>query len=302
MAEWVEIAVPVAPGDVEAVAEVMRRYSSGGVAIEEPLLSRDEPPVIDPDRPRFVKAYLRRDHHLPSLRRALRRDLARLDLSGPLPRLRGRVVREEHWAEAWRRYFDIERVGERVVVCPAWRRYRARSGEVVIRLDPGMAFGTGQHPTTRMCLVALERRVRAGCRLLDLGAGSGILAIAAAKLSAREVVALDTDPLAIAVAEKNVALNGVGGQVTVRPGSVGEKWPASPPFRPFDCLVANINADTIVRLAPALVAALREGGVGIVSGIIDEKEEGCRRALESAGARIVEVMADGDWRTLVFES
>lgn len=301
MAEWVEIAVPAAPGDVEAVAEAMRRYSSGGVAIEEPLLSGDDPPVLDPDKPRLVKAYLRRDERFPYLRRALRRDLARLDLSMSLPRLRGRVVREEDWAEAWRRQFDIERVGERVVICPAWRRYRARPGEIVVRLDPGMAFGTGQHPTTRMCLLALEKRVRAGCRLLDLGAGSGILAIAAAKLGAREVFALDTDPLAVAVAGKNVTLNGVGGQVTVGHGSVGEKWPPSLPFRPFECLVANINADTIIGLAPALVDALEEGGVGIASGIIGEKEDGCRRALEGAGARIVESMTEGAWRMLVFE-
>ena len=291
----------MAPVDVEAVAEVMRRYSSGGVAIEEPLLSGDAPPVLDHQKPRLVKAYLHRDKRLSSLRRALRRDLARLPLTMRLPRLRGRVVREEDWAEAWRRHFDVERVGERTVICPAWRRYRARPSDVVVRLDPGMAFGTGQHPTTRMCLVALEKRVRAGCRLLDLGAGSGILAIAAAKLGAREVVALDTDPLAVAVAEKNVALNGVEGQVTVRPGSLGERWPDSPPFRPFDCIVANINAETIVRLAPALVDALKEGGVGIVSGIIGEKEEGCRRALESAGACVVEVTAEGDWRALVFE-
>jgi ribosomal protein L11 methyltransferase len=301
LAEWLEIAVPAAPGEVEAVAEVMRRYSSGGIAIEEPLLSTEEQPVLDPDKPRLVKCYLLRDERLPRLRRALRRDLARLDPSSPLPRLRGRWIREEDWAEAWRRYFDVERVGERIVICPAWRRYRARSGEVVVRLDPGMAFGTGQHATTRMCLLALEEHVRPGCRLLDLGAGSGILAIAAARLGAREIIALDTDPLAVAVAEKNVALNGVEKQVTVSPGSLGEKWPAPLPFRPFDCLVANINAETIMRLAPELVKAVERGGTGIVSGIIDEKEAGCRRALEEAGARIADVMEEGDWRTLVFE-
>ncbi len=296
--EWLEIAVPAASADVEAVADVLRRYSPGGVSIEEPLLSQRESVSIDAEHPALVKAYLPRDGRLPSRRRALRRELSRLPLARRLPPLRGRWVREEDWADAWKRYFHVERVGRRLVIRPRWRRYDPRPDDIVIHLDPGMAFGTGQHPTTRMCLLALERHVPAGCRLLDLGTGSGILAIAAAALGAAEVVALDTDPLAVAVARANVAANGLDSRVTVLSGSldISDPWQGV-----YDRLAANINAAAIVGLARPLVEALKSDGLGVAGGIIDERCQECREALEGAGGRVVEVMADGDWRTLIFE-
>jgi len=301
--DWLEVTVPAAPADVEAVADVLRRYSEGGVSIEEPLLSHGDSVAVDPSRPAGVRAYLRRDDRLPSQRRALRRDLSRLPLATALPLLRGRWVREEDWAEAWKRHFHIERIGKRLVVCPRWREYRPRRDEIVIRLDPGMAFGTGQHPTTRMCLLALERRALPGCRLLDLGAGSGILAIAAARLGAGEVIALDTDDLAVAVARDNLAANAVAGRVTAALGSLGGAWPLATPYQAaFDLLVANINASTIIALSRPLVEALRKGGLGIAGGIIEEKCRECHEALQEAGAAVIEVMTDGDWRALVFEA
>ena len=295
--------VPAAPDDVEAVADVLRRYSSGGVSIEEPLLSQGDSVSIDASRPALVRAYLRRDERLPSQKRALRRDLSRLALDVALPRLRGRWVHEEDWAEAWKRHFHIERVGRRLVVSPRWREYRSRPDEIVIRLDPGMAFGTGQHPTTRMCLLALERHVLAGCRLLDLGTGSGILAIAAAGLGAGEVIALDTDELAVDVARDNLAANAVDGRVTVALGSLGGAWPLSDPYHgAFDRLVANISSAAVIELAPELVSSLKKGGIGITGGISDRRCGECRQALQEAGANILQVMSEGDWRTLIFEA
>jgi len=301
--EWLELTVPAAPADVEAVAEVLRRYSPGGVSIEEPLLPQGETVSIDTSRPALVRAYLRRDERLPSRRRSLRRDLSRLALDVALPRLRGRWVREEDWAEAWKRHFHIERIGKRIVVSPRWREYRPRPDEIVIRLDPGMAFGTGQHPTTRMCLLALERHLLASCRLLDLGTGSGILAIAAVRLGAGEVVALDSDELAVAVARDNLTANAVDGRVTVALGSLGGAWPLFDPYhRAFDRLVANISSAAVIELAPELVSSLKKGGLGIAGGISDQRCDECRQALAEVGANIVEVMADGDWRTLIFEA
>jgi len=301
--EWLELTVPAAPADIEAVADVLRRYSAGGVSIEEPLRPQGDGVAIDPSRSTLVRAYLRRDERLPSRRRAFRRDLSRLALSSALPRLRGRWVREEDWAEAWKRHFHIERIGKRIVVSPRWREYHPRPDEIVIRLDPGMAFGTGQHPTTRMCLLALERHLVAGCRLLDLGTGSGVLAIAAVRLGAGEVVALDSDELAVAVARDNLAANAVDGRVTVALGSLGGAWPLSDPYRgAFDRLVANISSAAVVELAPELVSSLKKGGIGIAGGIIEERRRDCRDALQDAGAALVDVMADGDWRTLIFEA
>ena len=165
-----------------------------------------------------------------------------------------------------------------------------------------MAFGTGQHPTTRMCLLALQERLTAGARVLDLGAGSGILAIAAALLGAAEVVALDNDPLAVGIAKENVAANGVDGKVEVAEGSLGAKWPFDgPQLSQFDCVVANISSATVIDLSAGLVGALKAGGLGIAGGISEERVDDCRSALEAAGARITGTMSEGDWRTLLFE-
>jgi ribosomal protein L11 methyltransferase len=287
--DWLEVNVIVAAVDEEAVADVLRAHA-GGVAIEE-----------DHDGLASLKVYLLRDERLLARRRSLQRALSRLDLSRPLERARSRTVREEDWANAWKKHFRLQRVGP-FVICPRWRRYRPRPAELVIRLDPGMAFGTGQHPTTRMCLVALAERLTPGQRILDLGTGSGILAIAAVLLGAREVVALDTDPLAVRIAKENVATNGVTEPVTVLEGSVGKAWPQAGLPRCFDCVVANISSAAVIDLAADLVRALRPGGVGIAGGIGSERVDDCHRSLEEAGARVIDTAAEGDWRTLLFEA
>jgi len=293
--DWFEIAVIVAPADEEAVSEVLRSHA-GGVAIEERTNGSSRAP-----RRLSMKAYLPRDERLPSRRRALRRALSRLELSQPLAMLRSHTVHEEDWANAWKEHFHVERVG-RLVVRPRWRRYRAKADEIVILLDPGMAFGTGQHPTTRMCLLALQERLTAGARVLDLGAGSGILAIAAALLGAADVVALDSDPLAVGIARANVAANGVEEKVDVAEGSLGAAWPFDCAWQlRFDCVVANISSATVIELAGELVGALKAGGIGIAGGISRERVDDCRLALEQAGARVTATMSDGDWRTLLFE-
>jgi len=289
--DWLEISVVAAAADEEAVSDVLRERA-GGVAIEEDGAGQGT---------LSLRVYLPRDARLPSRSRALRRALSHLDLSQPLTVLRGRTVHEEDWANAWKRHFHAQRVG-RLVIRPRWRRYRAQPGEALITLDPGMAFGTGQHPTTRMCLLALQERVTAGWRILDLGVGSGILAIAAALLGAAEVVALDTDPLAVDIAKANVVANGVEDKVSVAEGSLGAAWPFhGAQDKRFDCVVANISSTTIIDLARELVGALKAGGLGIAGGISEERVDACRLALEQAGATVTATMSEGDWRTLLFE-
>lgn len=285
--DWLEIAVVVAPDDEEAVSDVLRAHA-GGVAIEAS------------DGAVSLKAYLPRDSRLSARSRALRRTLSRLDLARLPEAVHTRTVHDEDWANSWKKYFRQQRIGPFVVV-PRWRRYRPKADEKVITLDPGMAFGTGQHPTTRMCLLALAEHLKPGQRLLDLGTGSGILAIAGALLGA-EVIALDNDPLAVEIARENVVANGVGSRVTVAEGSLGEAWPAAIPRSRFDCVVANISSAVIMELAGNLVAAVNDGGLGIAGGIGCERMDECRSALEDARGRIVDTIAEGDWRTALFEA
>jgi len=203
-----------------------------------------------------------------------------------------RFVEEADWANAWKQFFKPQRVGERIVVKPTWESWDAAPGDVVVPIDPGMAFGTGLHATTRLCLRALERHVRPGVRVADVGAGSGILAIAAALLGAAAVAAVDIDPLAVRVARENVADAGVGGIVSVAEGS-------APPAGAFDIVAANILADVILGMAPALRDALTPNGLLIASGIIDSRAEDVRRGLEAAGLIVEETTVEGEWAAIL---
>ena len=209
-----------------------------------------------------------------------------------------RDVAEEDWAESWKEHFHVERFGERIVVVPSWRTYDPQPRDVILTLDPGMAFGTGQHETTRMCLEALETAVTQGVRVLDVGCGSGILGIAALKLGAREVYAVDVDANCVRVTHENAAMNSVGGVLHVGIGSMGASWPFDVPAAGFDVVVANIIARIIIEMADALVAAVAPAGRLIVSGIIGEREIEVREALAASGARVESVRAMGDWRCI----
>jgi len=278
-ARWLELSVEAAPDAEEAVADVLRRYVYGGVTIEGAAAS-----VV-------IKGYLPADGDLARRRRALRRKLAALPLASAV---RSRWLNEEDWAHAWKEFFPVLRVSSRLVVCPTWRSYRPRHGEAVIRLDPGMAFGTGQHPTTLMCLRALEELLRPGMDVLDLGTGSGILALAAARLGATSVLALDIDPQAAAVARENVRLNGLEAVVQVAEGGLDEALRAA-----FDLAMANISASVIVEMASALAAVLRPGGLLIVAGFSVESADRVSSGLARTGFIVERALADGDWRTHV---
>lgn len=275
-ARWLELSVEVAPDAEEAVADALRRHVHGGVSIEAAAAS-----VV-------VKGYLPADGDLARRRRALRRHLAALTVPSPL---RSRWLSEEDWAHAWKEFFPVLRVSPRLVVCPTWRSYRPRGGEAVVRLDPGMAFGTGQHPTTLMCLRALDELLRLGMDVLDLGTGSGILALAAARLGATSVLALDIDPQAAAVARENVRLNGLDAVVQVEERALNQALRAA-----FDLAMANISAAVIVEMAPALAEVLRPGGALIVAGFSAESAERVSSALACTGLVVERALADGDWR------
>jgi len=175
------------------------------------------------------------------------------------------------------------------VVTPPWETPMLVDGDLVLTIDPGMAFGTGSHPTTQLCLATLEDYVRPGQRVADIGTGSGILAIAAAKLGASEIVATDTDPLAVRIASDNVAVNGVRVQTQ-----------EMPPKGTYDLVVANILADVIIGMAESLAGWVAPGGILIASGIIDTRESDVRLAVEGEGFSPLETRRDGEWVALVF--
>ncbi len=305
---WLEIAVEVAGIDSEVAADVMRQVCPGGVAIEPAsrLDAATDTYIVDGDAPAIVRGYLPSGpdsrHVQRSLRLAL--NMAPLSASGGPPRwYRARRLRERSWRDSWKRHWGVQRLGRAIVVAPSWVTYRVKDGETVIRIDPGMAFGTGQHPTTAMCLRALEEHLSPGCEVLDLGCGSGILAIAAARLGARHVVALDTDPMAVKATAENAAANGVSQLIEVREGTLAAKTSrrdvSTPSTAAFDIIVANISGLTLERLAPALATALAAGGLLILSGFLEDSAASVGGACADSGLSVERVVAEGVWRAII---
>jgi ribosomal protein L11 methyltransferase len=204
-----------------------------------------------------------------------------------------KIAADDDWAEGWKRYYKPFRIGSHLIVKPTWEAYRLEDGDVVIELDPGMAFGTGTHETTNMCMILLEKYLTKEMRVMDIGTGSGILAIAAAKLGAHTVLAVDIDPDAVKVANENIARNGVKGIVTAVQGDMVRNEAI-----PCDLAVANIVAGAVSVLAEPLKKFLREGGWLLCSGIIKEREQDVLISLLDAGYVIVERLTQGEWVAL----
>ena len=278
---WIEIAVESHPEAVEAVSEILDRVGYNGIAVDVPL---------DPASPHVVKAYLVYDHAARFKVRRVKEAVGRLRAFGlgPVGEVAVRRIAEEDWLEAWKAQFTPIRIGP-FYVRPSWSP--ARDAGVEIVLDPGMAFGTGLHPTTRQCLEAIAALDVRGRSVLDVGTGSGILAIAAAKRGAARVVGVDTDPLAVKAARENAERNGVA--VEVGEGS------ADAARGRFDLVLANLVADVIVQVAAELRARMAEGGTLVCAGIVADKAEGVIAALAAQGLRVTGRDQDGDWVRLV---
>ncbi|HET7677365.1 MAG TPA: 50S ribosomal protein L11 methyltransferase [Candidatus Limnocylindrales bacterium] len=309
---WLELSVEADAEAVEAVSEILSRVAPGGVSAEPAFELTDEGlgAEVDCSRPVTLRAYLPGIDAAAARRAAAQAEeaLGHLQAFGlrPIGELRTRVVHEEDWADAWKRHFPVLRVGRRLVVRPTWRRHRKRPGDVVVALDPGMAFGTGLHPTTRLCLAGLERLadegVVAGARVLDVGCGSGILGLAAARLGAAEVLGIDTDPIAVEATIANARCNRLGSRVRARQGSL----PVAEGL--FDVVLANLIASLLIDLALPLHEAVRpgqgsagSGGRLLASGIFADREPEVRRAFAAAGLRVRHRAQEGDWVALETE-
>ena len=271
----------------EVVAEVLSRYAYRGVAIEAGPDGWNAGPVV-------VRAYLPVDDQLPANKRRVEEALWHLGQIRPVPAPVFHPVAEVDWVEAWKERLDVLRVGRRIVVRPSWRDYVPQPEDVVVQLDPGMAFGTGLHPTTQMCLVTLEDLTRSGAAVLDLGTGSGILAIAAAKLGAGRVLAVDNDPVAVKAARSNVIANGVRGTVSVVNGSLDGVAGS------YDLVVVNILARVIIEMIrEGLATRMVPGGRLIATGIVDDQEPDVVAVMEQTGLILDERRQTGDWVCLV---
>ena len=294
---WLEVSVTADEEAAEAVSEFLRPYAyKGGVAIEQ--LGDPDSPEPDALLPEItVKIYIPGDEDNPALRRRLQEALYMMGRIYPIPEPQFKVLADEDWSHAWRKKFKPFQVSRRLWIQPSWQKLeRVADGVMAITLDPGMAFGTGLHPSTQMCLQALEDTLRPGETVLDVGTGSGILAIAAAKLGASKVVALDVDRLATKTARDNAGRNGVASQVAIFQGTLmalrSGRW---------DSVLVNILAPVIISLLgeSGLLRYVADGGRLILSGIIEEQSAEVKEAIATAGGELCRTLVTRDWVTYV---
>lgn len=302
---WLEVSVRADLEAAEAISELFHRYGQGGVVIEQ------LPPDLDPCAARLqaipqvtVKAYL--DAADVSSRKKLEEALWHLGQLYPLAPPVFKTLSDKDWATAWRQDYHTQHIGQHIVIVPSWETYSSAADDVALVIDPGMAFGTGLHPSTRLCLRTLEQLPLAGQSLLDLGTGSGILALYAAKVGARPIVALDTDLVAVQTAQENARLNSVAARVQIAHGSLtvegyelvsGQCTDLFP--GPFGVIVVNILAEVIAQLTPALAAHLQPEGCIIASGILAEQDKIVEAAWTKAGLIVAEKQQEGDWIALI---
>ena len=311
MEKWLEVSVKVNHEAEEVTAEILREAGArNGVAIEDPVLYetlRNSLPfeLCDPlpENTDFsvvtITAYYPEDTELTERLQKIEAELAAVEKRigkfrfGPAL---FRHVTEEDWSDEWKQYFHVTRVGKHIVIKPSWEDYEPEPEDVVLELDPGMAFGTGTHPTTVLVLEALEKMIRPDTTLFDVGTGSGILAMTAAKLGAKNIKAVDIDGVAVRTAKENIEKAGMQDRIEVRQGDLlhGTEGKA-------DVIVANILADIIIMLLPDIPGKLKEGGLFFASGIIEDYQQDVTEAAEKAGLRVKETTRIKDWVGLLME-
>lgn len=304
---WIEIKVKTTTEAVEAVSNIFYEAGVAGVVIEDPkiyLRPQDTgdwdymeiPPGLNFEEA-IVTGYLVEDSSLAERTQTIKQRIKELPNYG-LDIGKGEVafaaISEKDWGEAWKKYYKPTPIGKKIVIKPSWEEYKPKAHEIIIELDPGMAFGTGTHETTMFCLELLEEWVKKGDTVIDMGCGSGILSIAAAKLGASKVIAVDKDEVAVRVAQKNVQRNKLDSVVKVLQGDtlpdLGLK---------ADIIVANIIADVVIELSKTVPLHLKEKGIFLTSGIIKDREMSVKEALEKNGFDIIGEKEKSEWIALI---
>ena len=299
--EWTDIRLTVSKADAEAAEAVATMIAEGGIYIEdysdieeqvEQIAHVDliEQELLDKPRDTVIIHMYLEPGASPVETLAL--IAARMEVAGIPYTSETEGVEQEDWQNGWRKYYHPMDVGQRLAIVPSWQDYD--TDRVKLILDPGLAFGTGGHETTNLCLEVLDERVKGGERVLDIGTGSGILAIAALKLGAAVAEGVDIDPVAVRTAGENAALNGVADKLTVLVGDLSDKASGK-----YDIITANIVANAIMSLAPAVPGLMADDAVFIASGIIDSRKDEVIAALEAAGLAVLEVKEKRGWECIV---
>ena len=301
--QWVEVSIQTTHAATEAVADIFHSLGAGGVVIEDPLLLnnlRDSGtwelcaiPEQENTEIVVVTAYLPDDSELHGRLSTVEEEMAAIEERIGFCRFGGtcfRTISEKDWENEWKQFFHTTRVSEHLVIKPTWEKYEALPEDKIIELDPGMAFGTGTHHTTGMCMRRLEKVIEPGMTVFDVGTGSGILAIAAAKLGADYIKAIDIDATAVRVALENVAMNNLSSVIEVEQGDL-----LSATEGKADVIIANIIADIIIMLLPDIPGKLHEGGVFLASGIISDRLDDVTAAAKKNGLYVEAVDTQGGW-------
>jgi ribosomal protein L11 methyltransferase len=297
--EWYELTVDCDAEAVEPVTELFARYGfNQGVAIDEPYVQDGDGDNLEIDlgKPFTVRTYVADSDFRPELVEEIRQALWHYGQLRAVGDLRVSTLKEEDWANAWKSHFKVHQIGESVVIRPPWQEYEPVGDQVVVELDPGMAFGTGLHPSTKMSILGVEQVVQAGDSVFDVGTGSGILAIAAIKLGASHADCVDVESVAVRATRENADRNGVGDKIAVELGSAG---PGEPFQGQYDVVLANIIARILIDLSKALVSQTRPGGSLVLAGIIQQREAEVVEAFAAEGASIVTRRQIDDWVSLV---
>lgn len=298
--KWKEYTIITEEACVEPIAAIFHKLGSGGVVIEEPRMDQLQ---TSPDNfaddsfaPGFrkhetvlVKAYFSEDQDIKS---ELEQALGEIEQMFNAPcQVQINDVHDEDWEESWKQYYHTFKIGQRLVIKPSWEKYQAQKNEIIIDIDPGMAFGTGSHASTRFCLNFVDQYVKGGETIIDAGCGSGILSIAAAKLGAKQIFAMDFDPVAVRIAQENVALNALDEVIQIAQGDIVEDLSE----QEVDYILANITAEVVTLLIPAAAKRLKPGGYLFSSGIIESRWPGVQKQMEAHGLIIEKTLQESEW-------
>ena len=305
---WIEVRVITKSEALEPISGIFYSLDCKGVAIEDPedILGREQGPLTwdfadinvleHKGKVAVVKAYFAEEDNIEDVLEYVNERLTELKEMGldlGEAKVEHEKMHEEDWANTWKQYYKPTKVGEKIVVKPIWEEYEAKDGELVVDLDPGMAFGTGTHETTRMCIQSLEKYVKEDSTVFDVGCGSGILAIAAAKLGAKLAVGVDLDPVAVESSIENVGYNKLKNKEILH-GNLVEVIDGK-----ADIVVANILAEIICILTDDVKRVLKDGGVFITSGIIHDRVDMVCEKFEATGFEVMEKNRDGEWNCIV---
>ena len=300
---WLEVSVTVDGELAEAVADVFARYAPGGVVAERGIKYLD---ADDPGTPKdevVVRAYLPADARLEETRQQLEQSLSYLGMIQPIPAPTFTPIKDSNWMEAWKEHYKPIPIGEKLIIIPAWIDSPDET-RIPIKIDPGMAFGTGTHPTTQLVLELIEDIMvkDAPETIIDVGCGSGILSIAALKLGAERALGVDVEAASVLSSRENADVNGIGDEFSIGKGSVDEVLAGDFEFASAPLVVANILAPVLIRLMEAGLGKLvSPDGVLILSGILDEREADIRATAEAHFLNIVERRQMGDWIAFILQ-